>query len=342
MNIPSSQIKKVTGAQDCEFFYGVDVSKDDFVAAVLGENGKYKLKKFDNTDAGIEKFIKSLSCPKTTLVTMEATGTYSMKLAFALGEVQIPTAVLNPKQSKGFISGVLLSTTKTDNKDACALALYGRVNRPPIYIIPDNKILEIKQLRSLDAIYKKQKAALSNKLHAISFHPKPCSFVVQSIKQNIANLEVNIKGIEEKLCDLSEENFNKLYELAITIKGIGKTTATALLVATNGCSGFKSSKQLAKFLGVCPTQNESGSSVRGRGSLAKTGAKEIRALLYMCARVAKRFNLTCKDLYERLRRKGKGHKVAMNAVAHKLVKQFYAVITTKTSFDNEFHIKKEA
>ena len=122
--------------------------------------------------------------------------------------------------------------------------------------------------------------------------------------------------------------------------GIGPTTAAALLTETGGLTGFKNAKQLAKFLGVCPTQNESGKSIRGRGGIAKTGTKEIRTLLYMCARSAKRYNLSCKDLYERLRRKGKCHKVAMTAVCHKLVKQFFAVVKNETPFDNEYQLKK--
>lgn len=68
--------------------------------------------------------------------------------------------------------------------------------------------------------------------------------------------------------------------------------------------------------------------------MAKTGESKVRALLYMGARSAKRYNLEFKDLYERLRRRGKYHKVAMNAVSHKLVRQFFAVVTKKVEFDN--------
>ena len=333
-------INEILAAKDVKFFCGIDMSMEDFTVAHLRGIGKYELSKFENTAAGISEFVASLSAGKETLVTIEATGTYSMKLIFALVEAGIPTAVLNPKQSKGFISGVLLSTTKTDNKDACGLALYGQVNRPAIYILPEDKILELKQLRNLMARYKKQKSAAENMLHALVYHARPSQFVIKSLEEEVKNLDQKIKGVEEKLCDLSEENFEELYELTLSIKGIGPTTATALLMATNGGMGFRNAKQLAKFLGVCPTQHESGSSVRGRGSIAKTGTKEIRSLLYMCARSAKRYNLACKDLYERLRQKGKCHKVAMNAVSHKLIKQFFAIVKSKLPFDNEYHLSK--
>lgn len=332
--------------REIEYYYGVDMSKDNFVAARLqtfqnsSKGRTYQLTKFENTEAQIEAFIERLDAPKKTLVTLEATGTYSMKLIYALVEAGVPTAVLNPKQSKGFISGVLLSTTKTDNQDACGLALYGQINQPPLYQLPEDKILEIRQLRNLMAMYKKQKATAKNMLHALSYHTRPSDFVINSLEEEVKTLNTKIQNIEDKLCDLSQENFDKLYELTISIKGIGQTTATALLMATNGCVGFQNVKQLAKFLGVCPTQKESGSSVKGRGCIAKTGTKEIRTLLYMCARSAKRYNLACKDLYERLRRKGKCHKVAMNAVCHKLVKQYFAILKSGVPFDNQVYLDR--
>lgn len=321
--------------QNCDFFYGVDMSKADFTAAQMIEHGKYEIEKIENTSTGIADFIATIKVPQKTLVTLEATGTYSMKLVFALVEANIPTVVLNPKQSKGFISGVLLSTSKTDDKDACALALYGQVNRPKLYTLPNDKVLELRQLRNLMAMYKKRKAATFNMLHALSYHPQPCEFVVQSLEEEIEILKKKISNVEQKLCDVTQSSFEQMYQLTLSIKGIGTTTATALLMVTGGCEGFKNAKQLAKFLGVCPTQKESGTSLKGRGSIAKTGTKELRTLLYMCARSAKRYNLACKDLYERLRKKGKCHKVAMTAVCHKLVKQFFAIMKSGKSFDNQ-------
>lgn len=326
-------------AKMCTYFYGVDVSMSELVVAELLEDNTYQRSTFKNTDRGIIDFITTIKVKNSTLVTLEATGTYSMKLVFALSEAQIPTAVLNPKQSKGFINGVLLSTTKTDDKDACALALYGKINRPETYIIPDVNILKMKQLRRLLAMWQKQKNAITNHLHALSFHPFPSDIVINQLEAQAAILEKNIETIKQQLCTLSEESFDELYKFALTVKGIGPAIATALLNVTNGCSGFKNAKQLAKFIGVCPTQKESGKS-KGRGNMAKTGESRVRALLYMGARSAKRYNLECKDLYERLRSRGKCHKVAMNAVCHKLVRQFFAVVTKKEEFDNEFQLKK--
>jgi len=54
----------------------------------------------------------------------------------------------------------------------------------------------------------------------------------------------------------------------------------------------------------------------------------------MAARSARKYNLACKAIYDRLRLKGKPHKVAMMAVVHKLTKQVFAVVKNETPFDN--------
>ena len=319
-------------------FIGIDVSKATLVSAFAIGDGQWKVQKFDNTDPGIDDFIQSVLHPKSTQVIVEATGNYSMKLVFALFQKGITVSVLNPKQSKGFIQGVLLSICKTDEKDACALALYGQVNRPKPYRPPSDKMLEISQLRVFLTQLKKQRSALISQLHALSFHVQPLDFVQQKLQENLQRCNQQIAETEQQLCQVCEQSFKQAYELALSVVGIGPATAQAILVATNCLINFEKAKQLSKFVGACPTKFESGSSICGRGSISKSGDPTIRALLYMGARSAKRYNEPCRLLYERLRRKGKCHKVAMVAVCNKLLKQLFAVVKNKTPFQRDYHL----
>ena len=97
---------------------------------------------------------------------------------------------------------------------------------------------------------------------------------------------------------------------------------------------------VSKFFGVCPTDKQSGSSLKGRGSISKSGVSYVRSILYVAAHSAKRYNNACKDIYQRLRAKGKSHKVAIIAVVHKLVIQLVAVVKNNTIFDNNFGLAK--
>ena len=56
---------------------------------------------------------------------------------------------------------------------------------------------------------------------------------------------------------------------------------------------------------------------------------KIRAMLYVCAWQAKKYNQACKDLYERLVENGKSKKLALIAVVNKLLKQAFAIATKK-------------
>ena len=65
----------------------------------------------------------------------------------------------------------------------------------------------------------------------------------------------------------------------------------------------------------------------------------IRKLLYMCAWSACRFNNACHILYNRLVEAGKSKKLALIAVANKLIKQAFACIKNNTIFDNFLILK---
>ena len=99
---------------------------------------------------------------------------------------------------------------------------------------------------------------------------------------------------------------------------------------------FTDAKALAAFAGLAPRVIESGSSVRGRGILSHYGVTWLRSQLYMCALSAMRWNKQCRELYLRLRAKGKSKKTAILAVAHKLIRQIYAVLTNNTLFDKNY------
>lgn len=125
------------------------------------------------------------------------------------------------------------------------------------------------------------------------------------------------------------------------VKGIGPASAQGLCTATNGLPGFESAKAVAKFVGIAPTQVQSGSSVRRRGRMARTGLGYVRGVLYMAARSARRYNLSCQALYDRLRIRGKCQRVAMVAVMNKLLHQVFAVVKQDVRFVNGFGLPKQ-
>ena len=67
----------------------------------------------------------------------------------------------------------------------------------------------------------------------------------------------------------------------------------------------------------------------------------LHALLYRihtsaAALVCIRYNRACKDTYEKLRAKGKSAKVALIAIANKLIRQAFAVVTNNQPYIDGF------
>ena len=121
-----------------------------------------------------------------------------------------------------------------------------------------------------------------------------------------------------------------------SIPGMGKKTAMMLVVLSGGFNRFDDYRKLSSYIGLCPRIFESGTSVKGRARICKMGMSRIRAMLYICSWSAKRCNKACRELYERLLAKGKAKKLALIAVANKLLKQAFAIATQKTKYNENY------
>ncbi|WP_144007865.1 transposase, partial [Prevotella sp. P5-92] len=113
---------------------------------------------------------------------------------------------------------------------------------------------------------------------------------------------------------------------------IGVTLAAALIMATGGFTYFDNAKQLTRYLGLSPTYQQSGTSVNVKGHINRNGDSYLRSQLYVAAFSSIQYNTECKACYERLRSKGKPGKVAVIAVANKLIRQAFAVVTQEKPY----------
>ena len=135
---------------------------------------------------------------------------------------------------------------------------------------------------------------------------------------------------------LIKANHPDLYSRLQSIPGIGKSTALFMIVLSDGFEKFESAKQFTCYIGLSPVEKTSGSSVRGKSSISKQGNSKLRNLLFMCSFNACKANPACKALYERIVAKGKSKKLALIAVANKLLKQAFAIAKSGLPFDPEF------
>lgn len=317
-------------------YIGTDVGSEELVSAYPQVPGHhFDERRFSNDVAGINSFISTLDKDRDHVI-VEATGVYSMRLVWMLCEAQVKVSVISPQQSQGFINQILGDSIKNDSRDAQNLSRYGKAFSPAVYVPKPEQVQKASQLQKLYTQLVIEKGALENRLHALTYHPFAQETVVKITQEMLVFYEQKIKQVKEEMLDIDQDEFNKLIKFLNSIPGIGPITATALVIITNGLATFSSAKQLTKFIGVNPTQKESGKSVRGKSTIPKRGNRRLRALLYNCAKSAKRWNPKCKELYDRLRANGKCHKVAMIAVVRQLVRFIFAVVKSQTMYDKNY------
>jgi transposase len=312
---------------------GIDISKKYFDACIKGE-----VHRFDNNHNSFKKLIKKL-LPKSHCV-MESTSTYGNKLGHALYEAGHIVYIVNPLQVSSFAK-MKLSKVKTDKSDAILITEFAKVNfedlRP--YDFPSEDIQSAKQIETVLSQLRTQRTALSNQLEALDQYYFKAVDAEASLRTVLLQLDREIKKLEKQEKDHIDKQNKEMRQNITTIAGIGDATACMMIAATNGFSNFTSAKQLSSYFGCCPRIRQSGSSVKGRGAISKIGLSHVRTKLYMCALSAIKYNQSCKDLFERLRAKGKPFKLAMLAVVNKLIRQIYAVISKNVIFDNYYQIK---
>ncbi len=309
--------------------YGIDISKDVF--DVYSESSGHV--QFKNTEQGFKSLLRSL--PKTALVVMEATGYYHYRLAQFLHSKGVLVSVVNPLSVKRFIQ-MKLAKVKTDKSDAKSIYEYGTMNEVPLYNALNDVQAECLQLFGLLDNYIKKSTATKNKLHGEKALGIPSRTVYSSLNRDLKHLQKEIAMLENKLLELVKQDQQDQLTLLQSIPGIGMKTALFLIVITDGFKKFETASQLCSYVGITPTIRESGSSVRGRSRISKVGNRKLRNLMFLASFSACKHNKACKALFDRIVAKGKSKKLALIAVANKLLKQAFAIAKSGLPYDENF------
>lgn len=293
---------------------------------------------YQNTQTDITLFLSQYE-PASFYLVIEPTGTYGDKLVEMAHSQGFEICLANPKKSSKFME-VLDLMHKTDANAAMALCLMGQSKEIelPRFIPQSDLLKQRKQIQiTLNGLLK-QYNMTTNRIHAMEQRYNPSELSQSALKAIKDALEEQINLLEQELQQLSDEEIKEFSTYAQSVTGIGPKSANLLMLYTNGLKYFEKKTQLAKFTGIVPTSHQSGTSINIRGRITKNGPSLLRACLYNAAKSAKRYNHACKALYDRLRSNGKAHKVAMIAVINKLLHQVFAVVKSKTLFDNERYL----
>jgi transposase len=315
-------------------FSGIDTSKDFFDATVITGDKTLLQERYPNGKTGFETFLKAVRGCK--LVVIEATGPYYLPLAIFLFRNNVPVSVVNPLVIKRFAQ-MKMSRAKTDKKDSLLIAQYGQIHQPERWEAPSETIIRIQQLDTyLEGLEKRKRMAL-NQLHAFNSTGQIDTQLTKEIEEEIAVYNIKIKKVEKQIDELIAKEHKDMLEQLKSIPGIGSKSAYLMIICTNGFKSFKNYRQVISYFGLAPRIYESGTSVKGKSKICKMGMSKVRKTLYMAAGSAIKYNQACKALYERLRAKGKSHKLAVIAAVNKLIKQAFSIVKNETMYNAQFY-----
>jgi transposase len=258
-------------------------------------------------------------------VIVEATGGLERALVQALDAERVPASIVNPARVRKFAEGTG-QLAKTDKIDAMILARFGAYMQPAPTSLADPPRQSLRDLIAYRSQITREITARSAQVRLYA-----AADLVERAKAAIEALRSERKALEREMEALikSQDAMRALYRRLVTVPGIGLIGA-ATLIAELPELGRLSRRQIAALVGVAPFPNESGDR-RGYRAI-RSGREEVRQALFNCARVAIEHNPVAKPFYERLRARGKAHKVALVATMRKLLTILNAMLKTNTDW----------
>ena len=317
---------------------GIDVSKETLDCLWLRdvETRRIKTRVFKNTPAGHEALVQwavkqTREAIDSLHFVMEATGIYHEALAQALYTAGARVSVVNPAHIKQYAQS-FGRRSKTDKRDSLMIALYGATQHPRLWqpLAPEIRALQalIARLEALEKDIQRE----HNRLEKAEL-ASPTEAVQESIRSVLGHLSAE----RSHLMQLIEDHIDRHPDLKAdcerlkSIPGVGPVIARYMMALLRS-HAFSSASQAAAYLGLVPIHRESGSSVRARSRISKTGKASLRAKLYMAAVVAIQHNPDIQVHYQRLLGKGKTKMVALVAAMRKLVHICFGVMKHQTPY----------
>jgi transposase len=293
---------------------GIDVAKAHLDIHVLSfAEGAIAgtLRRIDYTPRALAGLVEQLAHLREPLIVLEASGGYERLCADTLAEAGFAVAVANPRRVRAFARS-LGQLAKTDAIDARMLALYGARIRPAKRHRPDPARARLCALDTRRRQLVAMRAAERQRLDLAD------PAIARAITRHVRQLERDIAAVDEAIDKVITAHpiWSILHRALQTIPGIGRQTATVLIVAMPEL-GYLNRREAAALGGLAPINRDSGAN-RGH-RFVQGGRQTLKTALYMAALAAARCHPTLKHTYASLRQAGKPPKVALIAIARKLL-----------------------
>ena len=315
-------------------YIGVDLHKTNFVVCFLSDDDKTTAETFTLDQQGLARFKRLLKKDDKLAVEASANAFYFCRqVKDRIGEITVVDTYR--------FAVIARSKSKTDKKDAAALARFLKLGCLPQVVIPGEHIQQLRHLLSAREGVVGMLTQLKNMAHGAlvrsGYAYGRAAFNSPRTRARLVRLD-QLSGVDKQILEMTlrqmaqlESEIKRLDDEIISrgkrlaglkrvlqVHGLNLLSAIGLLVEIGDIGQFDSSKQLVSYAGLATSVRQSNETVR-RGKITKQGRKRLRTI---CIRaVLTMVNRTKRPLMEfyQQKKREKGAGKAIVATARKLL-----------------------
>ena len=293
-------------------YRGIDVSKFELEVDAL------KSKHVANTAVGIKRLFSYL--PDNVHLVCEATGGYENALLEAAWAEKRPISLVMPNRIRAFARSEG-KFAKTDSLDAALITRFANERRPKPTAAPS--VLR-QQLR---ALLRAREYVLTLLRHEANHreHLSTLPLLQAQSEQRMQGYKEQIQALEKQirlLIDTDQQVRSQILRMQ-QVKSVGEIVAWTVWADLPELGQLEKG-EAASLCGLAPHPNDSGQKKGHR--FIQHGRATLRRVLYMAAVSAIRHNPILKAFYQRLRANGKPAKLALIALARKLIELLNLIV----------------
>lgn len=322
-----------------DLYCGIDVHKDSYTGCVMDVSGNIvREHEFQPSKDAIERFVCGI--PNAEMeIAIEACGIWRSAYK-TFTDLGYNVKLANPKKTHD-----IACNKKMDKVDAKTLADLLRTNYLPEVYIPDEKILELRDLTRHKVSLMRLRVGVQVKIKAYLLRDGVKygkNIWTEKALSDLAEKDTNIRNLVNVYWSLKAEENEVLRRirskarnmknanLLMSMIGIAEYSALLILAEIADINRFKTPKELVSYAGLCPGIYQTGNTERNVKNNAVN--KLLKWILYECSGRAIILDPRFQKYFYRIK-KNKGYKTAKRAAARKMAVIIWHILTKEEPYN---------
>lgn len=164
--------------------------------------------------------------------------------------------------------------------------------------------------------------AIRSSIRLLQMYLQEIDILEEEIFSLLKKQNISTSKFEEDM--KTDDKTTTLIDNLKSIPGVAEKTIAAIISECGDLTRFPNTAKFIGYLGLFPTENSSGNSIK-TGHLSKRGSSIAKHALYMSSVSCMLHNTQLKQLYDTKKSQGKSKKEALIAVSRKLATIIYAI-----------------